>query len=84
MAFEPEPTRTPEAIGNIVVILKDAFGESGPYQSAHFDVRIVLSDGREVSRRGDLVPHITPAQRTALMDFMDGLRTQAETQILGV
>lgn len=82
MAFELEPTRTPVSIRNVVVVLKDAFGESGPYQSAHFDIRIELSDGREVSRRGNLVPHITVGQRDALMDFMAGLRIQAETQML--
>ena len=83
--FDQEPTRTPTEIGIIVVYLKDAVARDGEpaYQSAHFDVKIVLSDGTEITRHGDLVPHITPAQRTALMDFMAGLRAQAEEQILG-
>jgi hypothetical protein len=84
MAFTSEPTRTPQEIGNIVVILKDAVasGEQPAYQSAHFDVKIILSDGTVITRRGNLVPHITPAVRQALMDFMSDLRTQAEEQIL--
>lgn len=84
MAFTQEPTRTPQAIGSVVVILKDAFNEEGsPYQSAHFDIQVELSDGSVIVRRGDLVPHITPAQRSALMTFMEGLRTQAEQEVLG-
>ena len=84
MAFIPEPTRTSQEIGNIAIVLKDAVAttDQAAYQSAHFDVKIVLSDGTVITRRGDLVPHITPVQRTALMDFMDGLRLQAEQEIL--
>lgn len=89
MAFVPEPTRTPMEIGDIRVSLVDAVARDGTtrmepaYQAAYFDVRIILSDGTAISRSGDLVPHITPAQRSALMDFMAGLRVQAEEQILG-
>lgn len=84
MAFQQEPTRTPVSIGNLVVILKDTWDEVGqPYQSAHFDIRVELSDGSEVVRRGDLVPHITQQQRQALMDFMAALRLQAMGEVLG-
>lgn len=83
MAFTQEPTRIAQSIGNIVVVLKDGFDEQGDaYQSAHFDVRVELSDGTVTTRRGDLVAHITVAQRNALMDFMASLRTQAESEIL--
>jgi hypothetical protein len=85
MAFQKEPTRTPAAIGNIVVILKDAVGidEEPAYQSAHFDISIELSDGTVVTRRGDLAPHITTEQHQALMSFMADLRPQAVNEILG-
>ena len=84
MAFNPQAASAPTAVGNIVIILKDAFDEEGaPYQSAHFQINIQMSDGRTVHRRGDLVPHITPAQRQGLMDFMVALRMQAGLQILG-
>ena len=83
MAFQQQTTITATEIRNITVYLKDAFDEQGtPYQSAHFQVQILMSDGRELSRRGDLVPHITPAQRQGLLDFMDSLRTQAANEIL--
>ncbi len=84
MAFTQESTKTPASIGNVVVTLKDSLddGEGAPYQAAYYDVRIVMSDGSEVVRRGNLVPHITTAQRNALMDFMDALRVQAEGEFL--
>lgn len=80
MAFDLEPTRTPASIGNVEVILKDSLADG---KSAHFDVIVNFSDGSTVHRRGDLVPHITVAQRDALINFMAGLRVQAETQLLG-
>lgn len=85
MSFETEPTKTPESIGDIVVTLIDGFElESGdPIKSAYFQVEIILSDGTKILRRGNLVPHITAAQRQGLIDFMESLRTQAESQILG-
>jgi hypothetical protein len=86
MAFTPEPTRTPTEIRDIYVTLKDMVGGTlehpDPYQEADFAVLVELSDGTNVRRSGDLVPHITPAQRQGLMDFMTALRAQAETQIL--
>lgn len=84
MAFQEEPTRTPESIGAIAVILKDkpATGEEGAIKSAHFDVKVVLSDGTVVTRRGDLQPHLTPAQIDGLLAFMADLRAQAEVEIL--
>jgi len=89
MAFELEPVRTPNDIGAIVITLKDAFmtDESGsavvPYQSASYQITVVLDDGSNTMRRGNLIPHITPAERQALMDFMDALRVRAAEQILG-
>ena len=81
--FQQEPTRGPVEIRNLVVILKDAFDEQGnPYQSAHFQIEVVMDGGSRVQRRGDLAQHITPTQRSALMAFMDSLREQAEEQIL--
>ena len=84
MAFELEPTRTPTQILDIVIQLKDGAGgeDFEPYQHARFIIDIGMSDGTVTTRQGDLVPHITPAQRQALIDFMSGLRTQAEQEIL--
>jgi len=90
MAFQLEPTRTPEEIGTIVVTLKDApasTSEDGApipaYQAAYFQLEIVLSDGTVIKRSGNLVPHLEPGEGAALMGFMDDLRARAITQILG-
>lgn len=87
MAFIPELTKTPDGIGNIIVTLKDAVEVTGDepqvaYQSAHFQLVIEFDDGSTGRRRGDLAEHITPAERTALMDFMTTLRARAIAQIL--
>jgi len=82
MAFNPEPTITPDHIEAMVVILKTNPYDPDEQQSAHFQIELIRSDGSRKSIRGDLVPHITAAQRQGLMDFMASLRTQAEEQIL--
>lgn len=89
MAFTPESTKIPSGIGNIVVILKDAVEVEViggtlelAYQSAHYQLVVEFDDDSAKQRRGDLVPHITPAERTMLMDFMDTLRARADAQIL--
>jgi len=87
MTFVLETGRTADGIGNIVVILKDAVEVTGDdpqdaYQSAHFQLVVEFDDDSTSQRRGDLVPHITTAERTALMDFMDTLRARAIAQIL--
>lgn len=87
MAFTPESTRTPDAIGNIIITLKDAVEVTGDdpqpaYQSAHFELIVEFDDDSTKHRSGDLVPHITPAERTALTDFMTTLRARAAAQIL--
>ena len=82
-AFNEELTRVPVAITSISVVLKDTFDENGdPYQSAHYSVRVVFSDGSTVVRKGDLVQYITPQQRQGLLDFMSALRTQAIDEFL--
>lgn len=85
MAFEQEPTRTPTGIGNVIVTLKDAVatGETEAYQSAAYQIQVALSDGTVTMRRGNLQPYLTHAQITGLLAFMDDLRAQAASEILG-
>jgi len=82
MAFDVETAVVATGIGKVTVFLADGEDDEVPYQSANFRVEIWRSDGTKGSRAGDLVPHITPAQRTALLGFMDDLRTQAEGEFL--
>lgn len=85
MAFDPEPSRVPAAIGGIVVTLKDvpATAENPLIRAAYFQVDVLGADGKRMTQlTGNLVPHLTQAQVNGLLSFMADLRTQAEAQIL--
>lgn len=82
MPFNRETAVTATGVGTMVVILKTNLDDPDVQQSAHFQLLVLRSDGSRKSLRGNLVPHITEAQRNGLMDFMAALRTQAEEQIL--
>lgn len=83
MAFNPEPTAIPESIRNFYVILKSIKNADNSISKyADFDIEVVMSDATVRQRSGNLIPHITVAQRNALNSFLDSLRTQAEDQIL--
>lgn len=85
MAFTPEPSRVPAAIGGIVITLKDtpAGGGEPASQSAHFQIEVLAADGaRLASRRGNMVPHLTAGQLSNLQTFLANLRAKAEAEIL--
>jgi len=96
MAFDRAQTRTPQTIGRMVIRLTDVPASNvtvdvpggtetiteNAWQSAQYELIVKYDDGTEERRAGDLVLHITTAQRDALMQFMENLRTQAEAQIL--
>jgi hypothetical protein len=96
MAFNRAVIRTPVSIGRMVIRLTDVpetsetvDGPDGPetvteaaWQSAQFELVVEYDDGTTERRAGNLAPHITTAQRDALMQFLSNLRAQAETQIL--
>jgi len=67
--FEPEQPKTPAAIGDIAVMLIDHDG-SDP-DEIKYEVQVLQSDG-SIFRRvtGDLVPHLTSQQISALQNFM--------------
>lgn len=83
--FPQAQPKTPTAIGNIAVVLKDAIatGEAAAYQSVHFTVRVLDQNGDAMrDYQGNLEPYLTSAEKTALMGFMTTLRARAEAQIL--
>jgi len=45
-------------------------------------VEVVLDNGEAREVTGDLVPYLTQAQISGLMDFMADLRNKAEAEIL--
>ena len=75
--------RIPEAIADISITLTDYIATDEPArQAAEYSVQVRYdNDGIKVLT-GDLVPHLTAAQITALMGFMDDLRVKAEAEIL--
>ena len=76
-------TRTPEAIEDISITLTDYIATDEPArQTATYEVQVKYDDGSITVMNGDLVPHLTPAQITGLMDFVDSMRTKAEEEIL--
>ena len=79
MAFEPDVIATPQTIADISIQLTDmADGK----KTAAYSVQVAMSDGTIKVRTGDLLPHITTAQRNALQNSMASLRTQATTEML--
>ena len=77
-------TRIPESIADLSVVLTDyiADGDQEARQEGRFEVQVVYNNGDIKLIQGDLVPHLTSAQITALMGFLTSLRTKAEEEIL--
>jgi len=79
-------TIEPVSISNLRVELFD----SGPakegmevIRSARFGLDIVMNDGSTKVLSGNLLPHLTQEEITALINFMETLRNRATTQIIG-
>lgn len=77
MAFTPEQLRTPTAIGDIAVILTDHDGIET--DEVGYEVQVLQAD-RSIFRvaTGNLVPHLTSQQISALQAFMASMRTLAQ------
>ena len=75
--FEPEQPKMPTAIGDIAVILTDHDGIE--QDEVGYEVQVLQADG-SIFRvaTGDLVPHLTPQQISALQAFMASMRTLAQ------
>ncbi len=88
MAFTTIPDKTATKIIDISVHLFDpdptrqTVIDGDETQGARFTVQVEFNDGSLDPKKGDLVPHITPAQISALQAFMDSLRTQANDEFL--
>ena len=66
--FGTEPNPTPTSIGNLELRLRTD-GEGG--QQASFYYEVLDENGAILAtRRGDAVPHLLPAEITALQDLM--------------
>ncbi len=67
--FDPDPTRQTVIDGDET-------------QGAFFSVQVEFNDSSLEVKTGNLVPHITPTEISALQSFMDSLRTQANDEFL--
>lgn len=84
--------RTPTSIGAIKITLIEipnslnADGELVTYRGADYHLEVRDQNGHLMSvphDSGDLLPHLTPAQKTGLLQFIADLRTKAKTELLG-
>lgn len=82
MAFEREPIRTPVDIGDMQVQLNTANAAEARSPAATFELQIMFDDSSIRVASGDLIPHLTPAQRNSLLSIMADLRVLARSQIL--
>ena len=77
MSFEPEQPEIPASIGDIVIIL--AGHPDKTKDKANYKIQVLQEDGVTLDvKRGNLAPHLTPAQITALKTFMSDIRTLAQ------
>lgn len=88
MAFTQETVKTPTTIGGIRVVMDFPVDENlTPVADADKTIRgrVEIYDQNDEPMDGwggNLRPHLTGAQLTALSDFLDALRTQANTELL--
>jgi len=84
MPLPQAQSRIPESIADLSVVLTDyiAVGEEPARQEGRFEVQVVYDNGEIKLIQGNLVPHLTAGQISALMGFMDFLRNKAEEEIL--
>ena len=84
MAFDRQANRTPAAIGPLRIKLDDPTGVTVEMQ-ALFHLSVLDQDGQVMKEiGGDLTPHLTPAQRSGLIQLMQDLRALAAAEILPV
>ena len=82
MAFEPESSRTPTDIGEIVVNLRDPDG-TNPKRGGDFEITVLDQAGNGMRRpKGDILVKGNAAVKSAGAAFLDAVRAQAEAEML--
>jgi len=80
MTFEYIPSRFPTEIGTIIIGLIDRGSERA--LEYRFSINVICNDNSIIERSGNLEPHLTVGQRTAVLNFMAAMRLKAEQEIL--
>lgn len=88
MAFTKPQPRVPASIGSIVITLRDtpASGNRPASQKIEYELQILDDEGVRIVHpldAGDLEPHLTPQQITAVKSFMTAMRQLAVAGIIG-
>ena len=80
MPFNKARNRTPVDIGAVRINLGDMPAANGQpaFQKVTYHLELLDANGEVVTTQGgDLLPHLTNAQKTALSNFLDAMRTKA-------
>lgn len=78
-------TRKPH-IKNLEIILHRTIDEDDPGYPQGIEFRLTIDDQFDHSmghRSGDLILHLTTAQKNALQSFMDDMWAKAEAEVIG-
>jgi len=78
-------TREPH-IRDLDIRLHRTIDEDNPEYPQGIEFRLTIDDQNDSPmghRSGDLVPHLTSSQKTALQSFMDAMWAKAEDEIIG-
>jgi len=77
--FNTATTDTPTSVGPVSITFV-VWDEGGTNQYAgRYSFHILDQNGEEMGQRnGNLVPHLTAGQQTAIINFLDEMRTKAE------
>lgn len=81
MPFSKARSRVPVAIGAVRINLGDipASGDTPAFKKVTYHLELLDANGEVVTTQGgDLLPHLTGAQKTALNNFIDAMRVKAQ------
>ena len=73
-------------IRDLQITLYRTIDEDHPKYPQGIEFRLTIDDQFDSPmghRHGDLIPHLTNGQKTALQDFMDALWAKAEAEVIG-
>lgn len=82
MAFSREQVTQPQAIGDIVIVIRSPDPTSQEVPSAKAHIQIQMSDGRLRTREVNLVDHLPTATINQLKTLAATIRTKANDEIL--
>lgn len=85
--FPQEPSRVPQTVADIEVVLYDAVESippdpEGVSDHVRYSIQVVFDDGSMKVINGNLVPYLNPSIIGELQAFMAMIRTRAVAEVL--